>query len=377
MRFHKYMKVIQNSSFQYSFKGYDARRLQGFMMSTNYCGIADEMQKIGKKEGFKIFSPTINRDYNKCIENPPIKSKIFLWAWAQDYWTFVKNKLICKDFDPSSYSIADYFNLNFDKTQIAIKKSAANLCEDFEDLFTEVTHIPGGNIFMVKKGRADEALVGEDELKKFSLEKIKNIYNVQKVIPLPQLDFHLDMFIRPLDKKRILLTDDRKSLKILEQISKATPKNSESAERIDIIKKSFTKAIKTTKSDIKTYIIEKTLQENGYDVIRIPGRVYSLIDGDTYNHCNFINANVLKNKRNELVYITNKSNIDDIMMLQPEVKEKLGGGFEEQFIKEIKKYINPEHLYFIDGENNFISKSMLKEFSGGIHCASSEIPLDL
>jgi hypothetical protein len=34
---------------------------------------------------------------------------------------------------------------------------------------------------------------------------------------LPQMDYHLDLFIRPLDKKRILVADDRKTLNVLKE----------------------------------------------------------------------------------------------------------------------------------------------------------------
>ena len=38
-----------------SFKGYDARPLKGFIMMTNYGGIANEMANIGTKESFDVF----------------------------------------------------------------------------------------------------------------------------------------------------------------------------------------------------------------------------------------------------------------------------------------------------------------------------------
>ena len=46
---------IQSIS-QTNFKGYDARPLKGFFMSSNCRGIAEEMREIGQREGFRIFS---------------------------------------------------------------------------------------------------------------------------------------------------------------------------------------------------------------------------------------------------------------------------------------------------------------------------------
>ena len=41
------------------------------------------------------------------------------------------------------------------------------------------------------------------------------MYSCDKMTILPQMDYHLDLFIRPLDKKRVLVADDRKTLDVL------------------------------------------------------------------------------------------------------------------------------------------------------------------
>ena len=53
-----------------NFKGYDARPLKGFLMSSNSWGIANEMRYIGEKEGFKVYS-LVETDYGdvKIIDN--------------------------------------------------------------------------------------------------------------------------------------------------------------------------------------------------------------------------------------------------------------------------------------------------------------------
>ena len=55
------------------------------------------------------------------------------------------------------------------------------------------------------------------------------------------------------------------------------------------------------------------LRKAGYKPICVPGRVYNILGRDDeeqslQHFCNYINANVLKNRKNEIVYITNKSN---------------------------------------------------------------------
>ncbi len=54
-------------------------------MSSNCYGIADEMYKIGQKEGFKIYSPFGGLLKNKCDEIVPPYSKRGS-LWAQDYF---------------------------------------------------------------------------------------------------------------------------------------------------------------------------------------------------------------------------------------------------------------------------------------------------
>ncbi|MCM1338822.1 MAG: hypothetical protein NC191_04040 [Muribaculaceae bacterium] len=358
---------------QYTFKGYDARALHGFLMSSNIHGIADEMFKIGEKEGFKIFSPYGNRFGEKCTECLPPKSKIAFWVWAQDYWTILKDNLIARDFDKTARSIHDYFKLKFNPLQSKIRKNIENMDDDFIDEYLFNTHIPGGNIFITKNGKRDEILIGQDELKKFSIQEIKKMYGVKKVITLPQMDFHIDMFIRPLDKKRILLADDNMSLDILNEISKKLPNRPKLRQRIERYATIF-ENMKARNKLPQTDEIEKILKENNYEVIRVPGRIYTTLNTNLMHHLNFMNANVLINNDGELVYITNKSQMNEILGLSKKIISEIGGSFEEYFTKIISKYVSPKHIYFVSGNRNYLPKKLLPDFNGGIHCACAEIP---
>ena len=87
-----------------------------------------------------------------------------------------------------------------------------------------------------------------------------------------------------------------------------------------------------------------------------------------------MNANVIKNRDGKLVYITNKSSVDDMLKLTPEISEKIGFSFEDEFIKSISDYVDREHIYFINGEKDFVKDRLLYDFGGGIHCLCTEIP---
>ncbi len=207
------------------------------------------------------------------------------------------------------------------------------------------------------------------------------MYGTNKVIILPQMDYHLDLFIRPLDNKRVLLADDEMSVDIL---YKGLNKLKQDFYNTEIYNKmhNFIKLFETSilmNKRAQADEIEEILENNGFEVIRVPGRVYetdtnSIEDDFLKQYCNFINANALPNRFGDLVYITNKSNINELLGLTPELSQIIGFSFEEEFIKSISEYIDPEHIYFIDGDNHFISKTMLTGYQGGIHCACSEIP---
>lgn len=409
-RFHVDMKV-QNIS-QNTFKGYDARPLKGFLMSCNCYGIADEMYKIGQKEGFKIYSPFGGFLKNKCDVTVPSYSESGS-LWAQDYWTVVKDKLLTLKPDEKAQSILKFFNLKFDFTQKCTRETPdyKEINKDLFSLFAEVArtnpdnvrevfiekkdkleelyhkaHISGGNIFIVKDGKKDCVFVGKNELKKYDDVDIQAMYCAEDVIVLPQMDYHLDLFIRPLDKKRVLLADDKMAYNILcnglNKLIDSIDPTSEDYEKIDKAYHTMLDAIKNFRTSIlenkypQTDEIEEILEDNGFDVIRVPGRIYEKEKNNFLKqYCNFINANAFLNDHKELVYITNKSDINEHLGLTPELSEKIGFDFEQEFVKSISKYVKPEHVYFVDGDKHFISRIMLTGYQGGIHCACSEIPL--
>ena len=126
----------------------------------------------------------------------------------------------------------------------------------------------------------------------------------------------------------------------------------------------------------------KKIKQTGFEPISVPGRIFTT-NLERYNktslshNCNYMNANVLINNEGDLVYITNKSNIDKKLGLESDFTKDFEFRFEKEFIKSISQYIKPEKIYFVDGEDSHISKVMLKEMLGGIHCVCSEIPANI
>lgn len=404
-----------------NFKGYDARTLKGFLMSSNCHGIASEMNAIGQKEGFKIF--TIRG--GKFREGLPKYSDNTINLWAQDYWTVLKKKILSLEYDKKFYAIKNAFNLKFDFTEKICHetdkirelnqnlwdifdemgfasvngRSKGEITRDFESKKMELlsrqkeAHVPGGNIFIVKNDKVDEIIIGANELEKFAPEELLSMFSCNRMTILPQMDYHLDLFIRPLDKKRILVADDMKTLEVLESgLQKfddflATQPFSERVKYFEA-HDTFVRKIATFKEMVgknkkpNSEMVCSDLRKAGFKPILVPARFYDVTaeqaEEQSLQHiCNYINANVCKNKKNELVYITNKSNIDSMLGLTDEISQKIGFSFEKSFINSISKYVKPNKIYFIKGDNNFVANEMLTIYQGGIHCACTEIPRGL
>ncbi len=361
------MEIDISTTNKYSFKGYDARRLRGFLMTTDEGQIAKKMQSIGDQEGFKIFLFK-NKDKNANK-----------WTiWAQDIVTIYKNKLFFHYNDKLEYCINLFKHISGILPNCTINKSNE-----------KAPNIEGGNMYIVKNGDRNELIIGEDELQEHTLEEIKCAYNVDRVITIPQMDFHIDLFIRPLDNKRVLLADDNMSLSMLKQIlanvenysGNMTNQQLSYSESVQIkntiigLKKLIRDFKQAINSNDKHYDkkVEEKLTANGYEVIRVPGRIYNY-NKRLKHSCNFINANVLKNKNNELVYITNGTLTERMYNISQEILKKAGGNIEDYYKQIISPYIKPNHIYFVDGDNNYLSEEMLYKLGGGIHCLSSEIP---
>lgn len=410
---------------QTNFKGYDARPLKGFLMSSNCRGIAEEMKAIGDREGFKIFAVVNETLKQKCLETLPIYETMPFNMWAQDFWTVVKNKLFSLNNGETEKAIREFFNLKTDFTQEIDRQSPrfnnlnislyenqqlitgkhdkdelSALLNKSQSILDEITkaqheiHIAGGNLFLAKNKTGKEiVIVGENSTRQYDPDEIKAMYNASNIIVLPQMDFHIDLFIRPLNKGKILIADDNLTLKYLIEGLKKLKKHIENLPIKERKKysKIFTNLYIETenfKNNInenklaQTNEVARILENNNFEVIRVPARIYSYChevnDDDFLKHkCNYLNANVLLNDNDELVYITNKSTFDSKLGLTPEISKEIDFSIEKNFVDIISNYMDIKHFYFVNGENNFISDELLPDFGGGIHCTCAEIPKSL
>ena len=428
-----------------TFTGYDARPLDGFVMKSNHGNIANEMIDIGQKEGFNVYFIKENpeQDTYEITTNKkqPLEERV--GGWPQDLWGFIGKRLLLFENGTQTDAITEKFDLQEDKTQRSLRigknlpryygimntlinlphvsldgkdgyllanpqtGELAVLSEEFvKDEYTKCsdaiketlqkTHIAGGNYYFAKNKSGKElALVGKNELDKFSDEIIKNMLGTDNLVFVPQMDYHMDLFLRPLDKGRVLLTDDRLTKKMLvdgfNKIKNAAVQLNQQ-NRMDELKKLeepfvqlgiYTRGIDdviNSNNFAQTDETAKVLEDAGFEVIRVPGRLYETRTSGLKNGVfliqlfNFMNANVLPNKNGDLVYITNKSDIDENTFgITPEIEKLTGFSVQKTFTEALKPYIKEQNIYFISGDNNVMSEN-LKKYQGGIHCMCAEVP---
>ena len=419
-----------------SFNGYDARKLKGFVMNSNYGSIADEMKKIGDIENFKVFLFQKKALDFQLITDKFEHSENHKGCWAQDIWGIVKNTLLAYENSPKSEILQDTFNLstNSFQTQVHKKMNVPEIQDYIDSLYSlnfvrkdgklmaeiptpdgvtyvdkkiwdaefkvntqilkniyEHTHIKGGNYFITRnQSGKDEVLIGKNELKKYSIDELKQIFMTDKIHILPQADFHIDLFVRPLKDKKVLIADDEKMLstltqgfnKIKDQIIQDTENNqkilTEAFIRLGTCISKFKQTI-ATNPYANMNVVEKSLTDAGYETIKVPARLFEITENmEAYtteyllkHKLNYLNANLNINDKNELIYITNKSNLDKELGLTPQIQEKINFSVEKAFIESVKDHV--DKVYFVSGKNNAIP-DLLSEWNGGIHCMSMEVP---
>ena len=426
-----------------NFTGYDARKLDGFVMTSNYGNVANAMTQIGQIEGFNIyFSNYTNSDTFEITQNKKLEEENFPpLEYTQDAMGIRKNKLLTSfEDDRIIDTVKHHFDLKRDRQEVQARKQhpiheiKAKLSELLnlptqtingekvyfytdantkktipmgEDEFItkfatnknaletmlDKTHIRGGNYFITKnKSGEDELIIGADELKKFDKDQIKHMFSVQTVRVIPQMDKDLDLFIRPLNNGRILIADDNMTKQTIKEGLKKTLKSAHEQATmgnyatLELLRRSYT-TLSTMLSAFDNVVAAnryaqtdetaKVLEDAGYEVIRVPGRLYSP-DNDNPNKLtqffNFMNANVLLNKDNELVYITNDSIFDRVTLgITKDIEKLTGFSMQKSFLDALKKQVGPIRIYTIAGNNNSITDTLVND-SKGIHSMCAEVP---
>lgn len=313
-----------------NFKGYDVAPLKAIHLEqTTSEPIIDEMNSIAQNEGFEIRKWD---DYDK---------------WTQDFKMIIEKQ-------GKPHVVA---NNRVDLGSLEnIQKTYGITSESLDFIAT------GGNTFIGKYPNGKKwMLIGESELKTKDLQYLSEKYgiDIENIFAIPQQNYHLDMFMRPIGYPYVLVDSPKLSAKMLSNSNiKLSP-----MDYVNINKnfKYFEQERASHYSSYKDTI--KALEKAGFVPIETGG-VFGL-------GINFMNAIVNQHKNGSISYITNSTDCDS-----PYVSS-----LEKQFEEQLRKKIpNLENIYFVHGKKEYYTEAsnyMMDELNyrgGGIHCMTMEEP---
>lgn len=364
-----------------SFTGYDARPLKGIFtrdggFGKSFYGLASQTAEILNKEGVDVFIQTPK----KILKNefPDAKPNFSnFWPWVQDRLAFFPNKTIeSKGFTQEDTNLKD------------IKEMFKLPIEE------KYNHVEGGNYFFIKDGGKEVVLLGKEELSIKSPKSIQDFFGKHKVITVSQPDFHLDLSIRPLNNKRILVNDPKMLLSELEKgINRAKDifaKSNDSQlegviRKLNYLKEEILESDKQYNTPKRYKTLQQELKYNKFNVIKVPGLIVKPNSGgaicgnipsfleDIKYKMNFMNSIVHERADKSLVYVAGKSVLDEQLGLTPEIAEKIDFSFERIFKKSLNGIIAPDDIHFV-GDKTI--SNLLKNNDGSVHCLFAEIPKD-
>ena len=284
----------------------------------------------------------------------------------------MKDKILAIDTYHNDTNINRYFGLPLKKI-------------DYDDF------IKGGNVFFIKHKGKNKLLLGSYE----DIQKAEKLFKNKNIIQIPQADYHLDLFIKPLKNGVVLVADDNLTLAIMKKaagklklLAEQNEGNSKYFESLELLNERISKMQSAHDNTVynNTEEVIETLQNNGFTAVRVPGRVYynpeEMYYDDSHpafhfsNKLNYMNSIVHEKENGELVYITNKSKLCEKLGLNPETAKRIGLDMESNFKNAVKDYIPKRNIYFVSGGENFDEniQFFLEAKNGGIHCLTCEVP---
>ncbi|MBQ8848630.1 MAG: hypothetical protein IJ003_06780 [Candidatus Gastranaerophilales bacterium] len=320
-----------------TFKGYDAAPLRRIFVDSHYSEpFYEELKTVGKQESFDI---ECTCDCRK---------------WIQDDKVIVERNL-------NPHLVADWQTSNAFISELKYTWGITGS--------REYGLLTGGNTFIGKLPNGEKwLLMGKNERRICDdPDKISKTYGVkvENLNYLPQQDFHLDMFLRPIGYPYILVNDPKLAKENLEKYCQEHPENKSIMD--EFLK--WNERRKRHYADCEETIAK--LEEIGFIPIRIAG-VYT-------EGINFMNAIVNKHKDGKISYITNSTKgnyvttYNDIeKIFENDLKNKVPNIDKVHFIagRSSVDYMDPD-IYYTDG--NYMM-SNIKNNSGGLHCMTLEEP---
>ena len=407
------------------FKGCDARRLKGVFVTDGDC--AREIRKIVDYYNLDVYTPQIaSKSIQKDYFSLNKENKLL---WAQDYFTFIKDKAVL-------------FDYSREFLQRVLRGCADGIKRQLKlEPLKSVPHIRGGNFYICDVNGTRKLLIAEDKLI-LPEEALKLFHDVDEICPIPKLDYHIDLFLRPLDNGNVLLADNKSTVNSLNRLSSEYKSLIENTELSIVEKEAYQKIIDSIKWAIKkfdytqqydkykpqekTEQIVESLKKYGFNPIRVPGNYYYLegikskekeqqqlmnfennmqaienyskayspefqrivnahielqreivkndkkigVELEKLYDNNFLNALAFKDINGKIVYVTNAPMLDKKLGITPEIEMKTGLSFRNIFIESISPYVDKENIHFISDKLT----SKLFHYMGGANCIVAPIP---
>lgn len=245
--------------------------------------------------------------------------------------------------------------------------SSSNYIKKLEKVDIGKSYIEGGNTLITNNSEGKpSAIVGEETvyctLQALNLEPTpKNIEKVKKIIAndlhldyknivyIPQIDFHIDMFYRPLHNGQIAVPDYLSAVEMLEKNDCGIDEDS---------KKYLISRLVYANDNLGNILkdAEKELTKNKYEIIKVPcfniPRFDDYYDGDSkkLKQINYMNGVCGTTTKGKTFYITNSSGYKKL----------------DAYMKTFFKLIGIDKTYFL-------STQELLRFDGGIDCITQEM----
>lgn len=371
------------NTYKPNFKGLDASKplkalhiLPSGKFDNGFINLMNELQAICKKEKIQLVCQNMD-GFVKDASKLKINEHIGGYSWFQDVcMQLPENRLFyrscccndTKDIDKYAYRLSNYLKKTLYRPE---SKLARNFWGNNSRAITD--KLVGGNIYQMRNKFGYRCvLVGKDCEKNLDMHNTYELFRTNDITFVPQADFHIDLFVRPLKNGKILVADDIMSFRFLKYIEDNLDKfpnmTSEKALKFKkFVEKSLKniKKVQQNKHIASTEEVVKVLTDKNYEVVRVPGRFFEVQgtkkEATLFHNANYINSIVQQREDGTLAYITNKS---DPMYTG-------GIRLDNLFAKYLKK-VCPEikDVYFISGDN--MVPFELKKLHGGMHCRVME-----
>ncbi len=382
-----------------NFKGYAAAPIKNIYLQNNtqesQKNIFNELKEVGKKEGFGVQIEQDGKLYQDINDAEPSER----YMWAQDNKIIVdkdgKRQVLVSGVKPDfeselgkaldvettdAQSVFEGGNVYIGKKpdgenylivgqDVVFEMAAAKFLDakltrasKMSDVkpFKMMFQMPGGYATMTEGGDKVSFEVDETEiLEEQAKEQLSKDFNVKKenICIVPQLEFHIDMFLRPLDYPYILINDKNMADMVASEFG---IKNQGEKDPLDMLDAMFLFA----KEDKYATTIQK-LKDCGFKPISVAG-----VFGDS-GEVNYMNSFVNQAPDGSLSYIAMSSKDAD-----KKFKE-----LDSVFDNELKsKAPNIKNIHHISGgkseENKDLNNIMANIYyrQGGLHCLGCEEP---